>query len=388
MPLFAATRRMLAALLAFVATGAFAANYSDIWWDPDEPGWGLTLADHESNLWAVWYTYRKDGSPTWMFVSGGTFDAAHTRFSGTLFQASGPSWRAPFASRAVDVKPVGNVTLDFGPAAASPGQATFTYSVDGVTATKKIERYAFGNAPSAWGHDATDLWWNPAESGWGIALTQHGNTLFGVWYTYDDSGQPLFVFMPGGVASGSGQFTGDLFTAQGSWFGGAYDGSKAHTVPFAAGKVTLSAGAAVQGFTPQRADWNAKAGDGSVTDKLVTQIGFGNAAPSVAAPPCLANGTCMSIDPTATAPMCSYRACRVVAMDPYGYGGTTCLCSADAALASMLCTSSRPAAPDGASCNAGEGCAVGSVCATVATGMPAVCMREGDFMMGYCASSY
>jgi hypothetical protein len=386
MPLLAAARRIFAAFLAFAATAAFAANYSDIWWDPAEPGWGLTLADHEINLWAVWYTYRQDGSPTWMFVSGGTFDAGHTRFSGTLYQATGPSWRAAFTSRAVTVNPVGSVTLDFAPAGAAGGQATFTYTVGNVTATKKIERYPFGNAPSNWGRDATDLWWNPAESGWGIALTQHGSTLFGVWYTYDDTGQPLFVFMPAGIAGTGGQFAGDLFTAQGSWFGGPYDGSKAHTVPFAAGKLTLTAGAAVQGFTPQRGDWNAKLADGSVMDKLVTQIGFGNAAPSVAAPPCLANGTCMASDPSTAPALCSYRACRVV-MDPYGYG-TTCPCSSDPTLASIACTASRPAAADGASCNAGEGCAVGSVCATVATGVPAVCMREGDFLAAYCMGGY
>ena len=28
-------------------------NYSDIWWNPNESGWGLTIADHETHIFAV-----------------------------------------------------------------------------------------------------------------------------------------------------------------------------------------------------------------------------------------------------------------------------------------------------------------------------------------------
>jgi lysyl endopeptidase len=45
----------------------------------------------------------------------------------------------------------------------------------------------------------TDIWWGgPAESGWGIQITQHATgNIFGTWYTYDQAGNQLFVVMSG-----------------------------------------------------------------------------------------------------------------------------------------------------------------------------------------------
>lgn len=45
----------------------------------------------------------------------------------------------------------------------------------------------------------TDIWWGgAAESGWGIQITQHpSNNIFATWYTYDQSGNQLFVIMSG-----------------------------------------------------------------------------------------------------------------------------------------------------------------------------------------------
>jgi hypothetical protein len=30
-----------------------------------------------------------------------------------------------------------------------------------------------------------DMWWNPNESGWGLNLTQQGDTIFAIWFVYD-----------------------------------------------------------------------------------------------------------------------------------------------------------------------------------------------------------
>jgi lysyl endopeptidase len=45
----------------------------------------------------------------------------------------------------------------------------------------------------------TDIWWGgAAESGWGIQITQHpSNNIFATWYTYDQSGNQLFIIMSG-----------------------------------------------------------------------------------------------------------------------------------------------------------------------------------------------
>jgi hypothetical protein len=64
--------------------------------------------------------------------------------------------------------------------------------------------------------DVTDLWWNPAENGWGINLTQKPNgTLVALWYTYAADTGPLWLIMSGGTWTTSRTFTGTLYRASG-----------------------------------------------------------------------------------------------------------------------------------------------------------------------------
>ena len=212
-------------LLLLLACGAArAANYSDIWWNPAESGWGLTLADHETNLFGVWYTYRADGKPVWYTIPGGTFSSDHTTFTGDVFMTRGPSYRlATFDPGQVSATKVGTASFDFAPANQPAGSATFTYTVNGVSKSSHIERQPFGNAAPQWGSDFTDLWYNPAESGWGVSLAQHGNNVFGVWYAYDVDGQPLWFVLPGVTFTSSTAFNGKLYTTTGPYFGSAFE---------------------------------------------------------------------------------------------------------------------------------------------------------------------
>jgi hypothetical protein len=74
----------------------------------------------------------------------------------------------------------------------------------------------------------TDMWWNPAESGWGLSFTQHvgTNQAYAVMYTYDprepdantaDGGdfKPLWIVMSGGIWVSPTQITGDVFVTNG-----------------------------------------------------------------------------------------------------------------------------------------------------------------------------
>src|ERR1041385_7224579 len=132
------------ALLAILAT-ARAENFSDLWWNPAESGWGLTIADHETQLFAVWYTYRSDGSPTWFVIPGGTFDAAHQVFNGDISQTTGPPFSGAFDSGRVTRTKVGTATIDFAPRGAAAGVGLFTWSIGGGAQTKKITRPPFGS---------------------------------------------------------------------------------------------------------------------------------------------------------------------------------------------------------------------------------------------------
>ena len=143
-----------------------------MWFNPNESGWGVTIADHETQLFAVWYTYDTDGAPLWFTVPGGTFNANRTVFTGDLYRTTGPSYDVGFFDPAAVARTkVGTATFQFTPG----GTANFTWTIGSVTRTKQIQRLPFGSAPANWGIDRTDLWWNPAESGWGLTLAPHGN---------------------------------------------------------------------------------------------------------------------------------------------------------------------------------------------------------------------
>lgn len=112
-------------------------DYSDLWWDPDEPGWGVQITQHSSaQLWATFLTYAQDGSPTWYALMGGTWADAVT-FTGPVYKATGPWFGS--AGGNVSVQAAGTATLSF----AAYGNATFSYSIDGVTKSRALQRQPF-----------------------------------------------------------------------------------------------------------------------------------------------------------------------------------------------------------------------------------------------------
>ena len=202
-----------------LANTAHAQNYSDIWWNPAESGWGLTIADHGTQLFAVWYTYDVNGKPTWFTIPGGTFSNGKRNFSGDIYQTTGPAYSQPFLASQVTATKVGTASFDFAPAGQAAGKASFSYSIGAVNQNKIIERQPFGNAPPNWGADVTDIWWNENESGWGLTLAQHGNNIFGVWFTYGLDGKPLWLTLPGVTFTSATAFNGALYSVTGPYFG-------------------------------------------------------------------------------------------------------------------------------------------------------------------------
>jgi hypothetical protein len=227
--------------VTWVGHSAHAQNYSDIWWGgARESGWGVTIADHETNIFAVYYTYGLDGRATWYALSGGTFSQGKRIFTGDMYATTGPHFAVePFNAAQVATRKVGTATFDFAPPGAPAGSATFSYTINGVTQTKTITRFSFGSANAAWPRDMTDIYWNAAESGWGYALAQQGNNMFGVFYNYRSDGTPQFVTMSGGKFITPAFFEGDLYTATGPYFGNStFDTSRVVATPV--GKMSMA----------------------------------------------------------------------------------------------------------------------------------------------------
>jgi hypothetical protein len=256
---------------AMVPCVAQAQNYSDIWWNPSESGWGLTLADHDTQLFGVWYAYAANGDSTWYVIPGGKFTQGKRFFSGDIYQTVGPAFDTTFDSSLVVGTKVGTANFDFSPPGIAAGTASFSYTIGSLSQTKQIQRQSFGNAAPSWGVDYTDLWWKSAESGWGLTLAQHGNNVFGVWFTYDSFGDPLWVVLPGVTFNGDNSFSGTLYITTGPYYA---------DIPFNPANVVITpVGTASVTFNGRNGTFTTTL-DGYTQTKSITSQPFGNPPPT------------------------------------------------------------------------------------------------------------
>jgi Putative Ig domain len=210
-------------------------DYTDIWWRGiGENGWGLSTAQHGATQFNVLYTYDNNGKATWYAMSGGSWNANFTSYTGPLYQPSGSPFSAYDARRFQVGAPVGSMTISY----TSPSIATLNYTINGVSGSKPIERQVYAAPDGRTRLKVNDLWWNGfAENGWGMNISQQGSFLFPTWYTYDETGKPNFYVISGG-AWNSVAYTGDLYTATSSlWLGVPYN--PAQFKPVLVGRMTL-----------------------------------------------------------------------------------------------------------------------------------------------------
>lgn len=180
-------------------------NYSALWWNPSESGWGLSIIQHDSRLFAAWYAYGADGSPQWLVMPAGVWTSP-TSITGDIYSTAGPPSGQPFNTALVSSLKVGTATIAF----SAVDRAVLSYAVNGVAGTKAIQRQDFGVVDNTAVSSYSDLWWTSTESGWGFSIAQQYRTLFSVIYTYGSSGQAVWYVMPGGAWSGN-TYTGSLY---------------------------------------------------------------------------------------------------------------------------------------------------------------------------------
>jgi hypothetical protein len=121
------------------ATGSTppAIDYTDLWWNPNESGWGVTLTHQFGFIFAAWFTYDAAGKPIWYVATN--CPATTSGCTGALFKVDGG---APLTSVWKGVNPatqVGEVTFAFSNAA----NGTMRYTVNGVTTSRVITRQVY-----------------------------------------------------------------------------------------------------------------------------------------------------------------------------------------------------------------------------------------------------
>lgn len=141
------TRTIVAALLFCIAAlpahavGRFT-DFSDLWWNPGESGWGVNVTHQNELLFLTFFVYGPNRNPVWYsasevrFAGTGQTDNALV-FTGDLFETHGP-WLADFFNPAtVTIRKVGIVQIRF----SSVNTASILYSVDGQTVIKPLTRF-------------------------------------------------------------------------------------------------------------------------------------------------------------------------------------------------------------------------------------------------------
>lgn len=127
-------RRIVLVVLLLVALRAQAAEYTDVYYDPAEDGWGVFLVQSETTQFLAFFIYGSDGKPTW-YVAILAQDATG-KFTGDLFAPTGTYFANPWQGK-INGPSAGTAT--FTPTDAY--HATLSYTVNGVgTITKAVQR--------------------------------------------------------------------------------------------------------------------------------------------------------------------------------------------------------------------------------------------------------
>ena len=141
------TRLVKIALFALVigspvsrlADAAVTTNYSDLWWNPLESGWGVNISQQADILFVTFFVFDANRQPSW-YTAELTFLGQRANgnliFTGDNYVTSGPRFDGRFDPATVGTRKVGSASFT----ATSAIAGTLVYMVDGVTIRKSLVR--------------------------------------------------------------------------------------------------------------------------------------------------------------------------------------------------------------------------------------------------------
>ena len=111
----------------------------DMWWGgPAQNGWGMSVNQRDSEVFAAWYTYGEDRRPTWFIVTGNAWTG--NTLSAPILRVRGSPWLGvPYDPNAMQVSTAGQSTMSFNDASSG----SFAYATGAANASKPIVRQPF-----------------------------------------------------------------------------------------------------------------------------------------------------------------------------------------------------------------------------------------------------
>jgi len=223
--------------------GGGATNYGGLWWVSTESGWGVNFAHQGNQIFATWYTYDLQGKAWWlsMLATQGT----NGTFTGNILASHGLGLNNPSPAPAT---PVGTGSISF----SDPSNGTFNYTLTGYAQqTKSITKYRYSTVPTCTysaqpnftsAGNYQDLWWVPAESGWGMNVTHQGTSqIFVTWYTFDVDGTVLWLSTLATQSVVAGPFTGPVNRTSGTTWNN-FNAAAVQTLPAGTASFTFPDG--------------------------------------------------------------------------------------------------------------------------------------------------
>jgi len=132
-----AAARIALSAACMLPGAAWSTDFTDLWWVPQESGWGANVVQSDNFLFVTFFIYGADKGPTW-YSAELTWDG--TRYSGNLYATQGSYWANPWnPADHPDAQAAG--TASFTPSSVDAYHATLAYTVPGVGSfSKAIER--------------------------------------------------------------------------------------------------------------------------------------------------------------------------------------------------------------------------------------------------------
>ena len=222
-----------------------ATEITDQWWNPAESGWGVNVILQNNVAFLTFFVYDAAQNPIWYTAVAYRTSDATLVWSGILYATKGPWFGGLFPPANVSEGQAGTAT--FAVANSNLNQATLTYSVDGVTVSKSVERQTWAlenySGNYAGGYSVRMTACNPSS----LNGPQEVSGLLAV----SQNGTSLSISAVGSIRtcafSGAYSQTGKLGSAQGT-----YSCSDGTGGTFIMGQMTPT----VAGFTAQVAGQN------------------------------------------------------------------------------------------------------------------------------------
>lgn len=149
-----------------------------LWFNPQRSGHGLDIQISGNNMFALWYTYNDDNTPTW-YIASGPYDQN--------WQAELLTVTWDFNTRTATTNIVGTTNIQFETAT----KAVFSWDLNGRVGSEPIQEFVTSSEPAT--KQFTGTYYDVNDSGWGLTVHTRGQSQVAVVYYYDENGMPRWA---------------------------------------------------------------------------------------------------------------------------------------------------------------------------------------------------